>query len=877
MSDRRRRFRKRWVWAVYAILLLAHHGVRWIGGSPDPVAGEGQRLVVVDEEVSVAVGVRGAGPPVVFLHGVPGDAREFDTLLDVDTLPFTAITIDLPGFGRSTRDVADPSASTAARSALAVLDTLGHASAHWVGHGQGGNVVVEVLRTRPEAVRSVAMIAASGVEEFELLGNHEINEPLYATQLAILWLLDVAVPHFGVLERAPLNLSAARFHHHGDSRPARQALLGYDGAMTIVHGAEDFLVPPEVAEEHARIVPQSRLRLVESAGHALIESHPDEVFARIASLVREVESGRSMTRAQATPDRITRSLVPIEDIRDFHAHGVTLWLLWTLVVFATFVSEDATCIGVGLLIAQGRLGWMEGFSAVFVGIYFGDLILYGVGHALGMTVVKWAPFRWFLDERDLKRGANFFGKRGLIAIFLTRFVPGSRLPTYLAVGVVRAGFWRFAGFFFIAVMAWTPVLVGFAALVGQEALAKFEKMQQESLVVFAIVVAALFLVLRVLVPLARWRGRRLAVARLTRWRRWEYWPSWIVYLPIVFGAFRWARRYGGLTVPTAVNWGMTGAGGVVGESKAQILEALGDDACVARTLFLPIEEFTNRRATVDAFLAREGLALPVVLKPDAGQRGEGVHVVRSRARLEELLDEQDVDLVLQEFVAGEEFGIFYERDVDEERGRITSLAEKRPLTVTGDGRHNLEFLILSDPRAVALAERHLRRHADRLEEIPAEGEVVTLVEIGTHARGSTFLDARALITPELEAAIDRLSRRFEGFHLGRYDVRVTSRADLRAGRGFKVLELNGLTAEPAHIYDPQGTLAEARATLARQWEDAYRIGAAQRARGRRVHALRSVLAEWWRHRQRRRRHAPERPSDPIGPAPTITAESSDAG
>lgn len=868
MSGRRIYGKKRWIWAVYALVLLAHHGVRWFIDPVAPAADDTHRVIAVADDVDVSLRVRGeVGPPVVFLHGVPGDSREFDALLETPDLRFRAITIDLPGFGRSTRDVEDPSASTAAARVLTALDAIGVESAHWVGHGQGGNVAIEVIRAREEAVRSLVLLAASGVEEFELLGNYEINDPLYATQLGILWLVDNFVPHFGLLERARLDMSYARFFHHGDSRPVRDVLETLALPTMIVHGSEDFLVPPEVAEEHARIVPQSRLVMVEGADHGLIETQASRVRELLAAWVDDVESGEALVRDQADAERRLRAAIPIEDMRDFHAHGVTLWLLWILVVFATFVSEDATCIGVGLLIAQGRLGWMEGFSAVFVGIYFGDLILYGVGHALGMTVVKWVPFRWFINERDLKRGAAFFGKRGLVAIFLTRFVPGSRLPTYLAVGVVRAGFWRFAGFFFVAVMAWTPVLVGFAALVGQEALAKFEKMQQESLVVFAVVVGVLFLVVRVLIPLARWRGRRLAVGRWIRWKRWEYWPPWLIYLPVVGSAFRWARRYGGLTVPTAVNWGMTGAGGVVGESKNQILAAFDGDERVAKTLFLPASTIDERRAAVDAFLEREGLSLPVVLKPDAGQRGEGVHVVRSHERLDELMDEQDIDLVLQEFLPGIEFGVFYARGANEERGRVTSVAEKRPLTVTGDGRGSLERLILADERAVALGDQHLRRHAERLDRIPADGEVVTLVEIGTHAKGAVFLDARDLITPELEAEIDRLSHRFEGFHLGRYDVRVRSREALRRGEDFKVLELNGLTAEPAHIYDPDGTLEDARATLLAQWEQAYRIGAAHREKGHRVHSLWSVLAAWWSHHQRRRRHAPVKSSDPVGDAP----------
>ena len=58
------------------------------------------------------------------------------------------------------------------------------------------------------------------------------------------------------------------------------------------------------------------------------------------------------------------------------------------------------------------------------------------------------------------------------------------------------------------------------------------------------------------------------------------------------------------------------------------------------------------------------------------------------------------DSILQEYVHGLEFGLFYVRRPSEERGRIFSITEKRLPVVTGDGERSLEELILDDERAV---------------------------------------------------------------------------------------------------------------------------------------------------------------------------------
>ena len=102
---------------------------------------------------------------------------------------------------------------------------------------------------------------------------------------------------------------------------------------------------------------------------------------------------------------------------------------------------------------------------------------------------------------------------------------------------------------------------------------------------------------------------------------------------------------------------------------------------------------------------------------------------------------------------------------------MLSITEKRMPEVVGDGRRTVEELIWADPRAVALADRYLAAQGERRERLPAAGERVELVEIGTHCRGAIFLDGRRFATPELQAAVDRVSRAVDGFYFGRYDLR----------------------------------------------------------------------------------------------------------
>lgn len=114
-------------------------------------------------------------------------------------------------------------------------------------------------------------------------------------------------------------------------------------------------------------------------------------------------------------------------------------------------------------------------------------------------------------------------------------------------------------------------------------------------------------------------------------------------------------------------------------------------------------------------------------------------------------------------------------------------------------------------------------------------------------------------------AFDRISRTYDGFFFGRYDVRTPSVEDFRAGRNFRIVELNGVSSEATNIYDPDNSLLKAYRILMAQWRLAFRIGAQNRARGIRPITIRQLLAMILR----RNRAQPE-DADAIGGATTET-------
>ncbi|HNX04543.1 MAG TPA: hypothetical protein PKI32_03535, partial [Opitutales bacterium] len=297
---------------------------------------------------------------------------------------------------------------------------------------------------------------------------------------------------------------------------------------------------------------------------------------------------------------------------------------------------------------------------------------------------------------------------------------------------------------------------------------------------------------------------------------------------------------------TVVNPGIPPDSGFIGESKDLIYKALsgaGDTVLPWRKIdaALPL---SARMETLHDFMEKEALAYPVVLKSDEGQRSLGVKVIRSEAAARDYLEAAPGATIAQKYCEGVEFGVFYVRCPSWEKGRIISITEKHLSYVTGDGISTLEELILNDPRAVCMAKVFLARFEERLDCVPATGEKVELVDIGTHAQGALFTDGAKYNTPALLNEIERISRCFEGYHLGRYDLRAPSAEALMRGEGIRIIELNGVTGQCSHVYSPGNSVFYAWRTIMAQWDIAAAIAMENIALGHKPMKPAAFLRHW---------------------------------
>jgi membrane protein DedA with SNARE-associated domain len=343
-----------------------------------------------------------------------------------------------------------------------LLDALGVPAVHLVGFSMGGGAVLTYAGAWPAQTRSVSLVSAIGVQEMELFGSYGLNHAIHGVQLALLWAAHEGLPHFGLLDRTMLDVPYARTFYDSDQRPLREILQRVQPPVLLVHGRRDRLVPMAAAREHVRLAPQSQLVELDS-GHFAVMREPRRVAAIVARFIHRADTGLGVTRQHADRVRLRAAVLPFDAATVPPPGPVAMLVLMLLLAAATFASEDIACISAGMLVAHGQLGFVPAVAACAAGILAGDLGLFFAGRIIGRPIVTWWPVRTWLTPARLAASAAWIDGHGTRVVLASRFVPGTRVPTYVAAGVLGVRTWPFARAFAVAVLLWTPLVVSASA------------------------------------------------------------------------------------------------------------------------------------------------------------------------------------------------------------------------------------------------------------------------------------------------------------------------------------------------------------------------------------------------------------------------------
>lgn len=251
------------------------------------------------------------------------------------------------------------------------------------------------------------------------------------------------------------------------------------------------------------------------------------------------------------------------------------------------------------------------------------------------------------------------------------------------------------------------------------------------------------------------------------------------------------------------------------ESKKEIYDIIPDQY-IPKTLFFEAnaEPTDILKAVTDA-----GISFPCIAKPDIGGKGRGVEKINRLEDIAPYAAKIKMDFLVQEFIPyPEEVGIFYCRMPDKPDGFISGIVAKEFLIVKGDGVSTLEQLLEKDPRYHFQLSALQKIYGEGLNEVLAKDESKNLVPYGNHARGAKFIDVSHWADEIFTKNFDHICKQIPEFYFGRLDIMYLNFEDMKAGKNFSIIELNGAGSEPTHIYDPRHSLFFAWKEIARHFK-----------------------------------------------------------
>jgi pimeloyl-ACP methyl ester carboxylesterase len=258
----------------------------------------------------VAYKQAGDGPVLLLVHGITSTAESWSEVMPILAEDHLVIAPDLMGHGRSAKPRGDYSLGAYASGIRDLLLALGHDRATVVGHSLGGGVAMQFSYQFPERTERLALISSGGLGEevhallrAATLPGSEIVLPLLASRplldagewvgrtLGRLGLRvgpDVAEMARGYASLADRDARAAFVHTlrgiidpGGQRVSARDRLyLAAELPTLIVWGDRDPILPVDHGREAHKLIPRSRMEVLEDAGHFPMLDDP-YTFARV--------------------------------------------------------------------------------------------------------------------------------------------------------------------------------------------------------------------------------------------------------------------------------------------------------------------------------------------------------------------------------------------------------------------------------------------------------------------------------------------------------------------------------------------------------------------------------------------------------------------
>lgn len=271
----------------------------------------------LSENIEVAyVEVGNGSQTILFIHGLgsylPAWKKNYSALSD----QYRCIAIDLPGYGKSSKGNYEYSMTFYASVVKEFIQAKGLQNVTIAGHSMGGQIALTTALQYPEVVEKLVLSAPAGFETFNkgqrqwfkdvmtVDGVRLTTPEMIRTNLAYnfynlpddaQFMIDDRIAMRGAEDFNAYCYAITKGVEGMVSQPIYEFLPQIKHPVLVIYGHQDNLIPnrflnagftSKIAEDGASRLPNSRLEMIDKAGHFVQFEKSDEVNALIRDFVK---------------------------------------------------------------------------------------------------------------------------------------------------------------------------------------------------------------------------------------------------------------------------------------------------------------------------------------------------------------------------------------------------------------------------------------------------------------------------------------------------------------------------------------------------------------------------------------------------------------
>ncbi|SFB13081.1 MULTISPECIES: alpha/beta fold hydrolase [unclassified Bacillus (in: firmicutes)] len=243
---------------------------------------------------------------IVLLHGFLSSTFSFRRLIPLLNQTYQVISVDLPPFGKSGKSHHFIySYKNIANTVVALMEELSIEHPILIGHSMGGQIVMNILKLRPDFAEKAILLCSSGYLKRSNLPLIFTSYIPYFHLYVKFWLARSGVRKnlqqvvhdqslindemlYGYLQpflEDEIFIALTKMIRHREGDLSVEDLRKIDTKCLLIWGEHDKVVPLSVGKRLNKDLPNSNLIVLDDTGHLVPEERPEEVYEMIKSFI----------------------------------------------------------------------------------------------------------------------------------------------------------------------------------------------------------------------------------------------------------------------------------------------------------------------------------------------------------------------------------------------------------------------------------------------------------------------------------------------------------------------------------------------------------------------------------------------------------------